>query len=203
MVTSGDLGSTLRHGNSVLPEVHYFQMRLFSILQENIRWPKMELSVLSQDIGVGKPCPVTKFHDWLVVTYWFRTTRFSNPGSNKTFLSSPKRPHLLCGPLSFLLNWYRKIFVGVNLSLCEINHSVPSSAEIKNKWSYNPTRPYMYSWRVYKEIFNFSVSQAAVCIAVSVCSYLAYILSQLLRIKQRTKMLMMFIGVLTRAFSWQ
>jgi len=35
---------------------------------------------------------------------------------------------------------------GVKRPECKVNHSPPSSAQVKNAWSYTSTPP-MYSWR--------------------------------------------------------
>jgi hypothetical protein len=66
-----------------------------------------------------------------LATGW--TVRGSNPGRGKIFFSSPKRPDGLWGPPSLLFNGYRGFFPGVKRPGRQINHSPPSSAEIKNE----------------------------------------------------------------------
>jgi hypothetical protein len=57
-------------------------------------------------------------------------------------MCSPKRPDWLLGPPSFLLNVYRGSVPGVQHPEHEVKHSLPSSVEVKNKWSYVST-PYV------------------------------------------------------------
>jgi hypothetical protein len=52
-----------------------------------------------------------------------------------------KYPHKLCAPPSPLFSRYRFPFAGVRLPGYEGNHSPPSSAEVKNVWSYTSTPP--------------------------------------------------------------
>jgi hypothetical protein len=54
----------------------------------------------------------------------------------RDFFSFPKRPDRLWGPPSLLFNGYRGTFPEVKWPEREVNHSSPSSAEIKNEWSY-------------------------------------------------------------------
>jgi hypothetical protein len=68
-----------------------------------------------------------------------RTVRGSNPGRDKIFFSSPKRPDRLWGPPSLLLNWCRSYFSEVKQPERKVNHSTPSSAEVKNEWNYTFT----------------------------------------------------------------
>jgi hypothetical protein len=68
-----------------------------------------------------------------------RTVRGSNPGRNKTLFSSPKRPERLWGTLSLLLKWCRSYFPEVKQPERKVDHSPPSSAEVKNEWSYTFT----------------------------------------------------------------
>ena len=79
--------------------------------------------------------------------------RGSNP-SRSTRFYSPKRPDRLWGPPSLLLNGYRVSFPRVKWPLREVNHSPPSSAEVKNKWSYTSTPPICIHG-VDRENFNF------------------------------------------------
>ena len=65
----------------------------------------------------------------------------SNPGRDKRFFSSPKRPNQLLGPISFLVDGYLCSFQRVKLAEREAAHSPASSAEVKNDWSYTSTPP--------------------------------------------------------------
>ena len=60
------------------------------------------------------------------------TVRGSNPGRGKRFLSSPKSSDLLWGTLSLLFKEYLGPFPGVRQVEREVDHSSPSSAEVKN-----------------------------------------------------------------------
>jgi hypothetical protein len=44
-----------------------------------------------------------------------------------------------CNPQNLLVNWYRDFVQVVKRPGCEVNHSPPSSAEVKNGWSYTST----------------------------------------------------------------
>jgi hypothetical protein len=54
------------------------------------------------------------------------------PGGIICFFSFPKCSDIFWCPLSLLLNWYLGSFQGVKWSQCEVDHSPPSSAKIKN-----------------------------------------------------------------------
>ena len=60
---------------------------------------------------------------------------------SKGFFSSPKRPDQLWGPPRLIFNWYRRSFPGVRRQGRDVDYSLPSSAEVKNKWSYKSTSP--------------------------------------------------------------
>jgi hypothetical protein len=60
----------------------------------------------------------------------------SNSCRGKKFFSFPKRPFRLWSPPIFLFNWYRVSFPGIEWSGCGVDHSLPSSAEVKNEWSH-------------------------------------------------------------------
>jgi hypothetical protein len=64
-----------------------------------------------------------------------------DPGRGKRFVCSPKRADRLLGPLSLLLNGYRGSVPRVKWPGSEVYHSLPSSAEVKNEWSYTSTPP--------------------------------------------------------------
>jgi hypothetical protein len=66
-------------------------------------------------------------------------------GRDKGFFSSPKLAHWLRGPCSFLFNGYQGAFLPeVKWLVIEANHSSPSTAEVKNAWSYTSTPPYAF-----------------------------------------------------------
>jgi len=64
-------------------------------------------------------------------------------------------PHHLWGPHSLLFNGYWGSFLGVKQSGCKVNHSPPSSAEVKNEWSYTSARPRCRHGVVDREICTF------------------------------------------------
>jgi len=69
----------------------------------------------------------------------YGTSGGSNPARGKTFFSSQKRHGRLWGPPSLLLNAYRGYFSWE--SGRGVKWLPPSSAEIKNEWSYTSTPP--------------------------------------------------------------
>jgi len=78
--------------------------------------------------------------DSSVVTGWM--IGGSRPGRGWEFFSSPPRPYRLWGLSSLLSNGYQGLFpCGVKRQGHEANHSLPSSAEVKNAWSYTFTPP--------------------------------------------------------------
>jgi hypothetical protein len=60
-----------------------------------------------------------------------RVYRVQFPGGGWEFFSSPLRPERLWGPASLLSNVYQGSFPGVKRSVREADHSLPSSAEVK------------------------------------------------------------------------
>jgi len=77
-----------------------------------------------------------------------------NSCQSKRFFSSPEYPDQLWGPFSLLFNGYLGSLPEVKRPECEINHSSPSSAEVKNKWCYTSTSPICLQG-VYRENFTF------------------------------------------------
>jgi hypothetical protein len=64
------------------------------------------------------------------------------PGGDWEFFSSPPRPERFWSPPSLLSNGYREALpLGAKGPRREANHSPPSSAEVKNAWSYTSTPP--------------------------------------------------------------
>jgi len=77
----------------------------------------------------------------------------SNFGNDSRFVSSPKRPYRLWGPHTNQLNLYQRSFRVLKRSERDGDHSPPSSAEVKNEWSYTSTSPIIFmTWRV-KSLF--------------------------------------------------
>jgi hypothetical protein len=64
-----------------------------------------------------------------------------NPQGGKKVLSSPKHPDQVWGPPSILFNRYMGFFLDVKQLGCQINHSSPASAEVKNEGSYTSDAP--------------------------------------------------------------
>ena len=62
--------------------------------------------------------------------------RVSNPGRDKRFLTSPKRPDRLWGPHSFLSDRFPGYFPGVKWPELAVYHPPLSGAEDYNRWSY-------------------------------------------------------------------
>jgi hypothetical protein len=91
------------------------------------------------------------------------TVRRSNTGRANRFFSSPKRSHRHWGPPNLLFNGYHYCFPGVKRLEREVGHSHPSSAQVKNEWSYISASPlYLHSvdrdnffTHAYVRIFSF------------------------------------------------
>jgi hypothetical protein len=66
------------------------------------------------------------------------TIEGSIPSRIKRSFSSPKHPDQLWIPPSLLLNDYLGSFLEVKQPGHEMDHSPPTSAEIKNEWDYIP-----------------------------------------------------------------
>ena len=62
-------------------------------------------------------------------------TYVSNLGWGKRFLSTVKHPDLLWGLPTLLFDGYWGFFQGIKWPGHEIDHSPPSSAEVKDEWS--------------------------------------------------------------------
>jgi hypothetical protein len=72
--------------------------------------------------------------DWIV---WG-----SNSGRGKRFFLLQNRPDLLWGPPR-----YWDSFLRIERPRLDVDCLPPRSTDLKNKWSYTPTPPYMRSWR--------------------------------------------------------
>jgi hypothetical protein len=70
--------------------------------------------------------------------------RGSIPGRGWEFFSSPPRPDRFWGSPSLLSNWYRDLTSGVKRPGREADHSSPSSAKVKNAWSYTSIPPCVF-----------------------------------------------------------
>ena len=90
---------------------------------------------------------------YTVLVYYIQTmwkcrrprNRGSIPSRSKKFFSYPKLPDRLRGPFSLIFKGYYEQFLrGVKRPGREAEHSPPSSAEIKNEWSYTPTASYAF-----------------------------------------------------------
>jgi hypothetical protein len=67
----------------------------------------------------------------------------SNPGSGWEFFSSPPRQEWLWGPTQPPIQWVPgALSLGVKRPGREADHPPPSSAEVKNEWSYTSTPQY-------------------------------------------------------------
>ena len=68
---------------------------------------------------------------------WFRVLILVEA---RDFFSSPPMSRQAVGQ-SLLFGRYWVSFLGVKHPGCEVNHSSPSSAKVKNEWSYTPAEP--------------------------------------------------------------
>ena len=65
----------------------------------------------------------------------------SNPGRDKNLFSSPRRLDRVSGPLNLTLCGYWGSFPESERPDCEMNHSLPSSADVKNHWKRTSVSP--------------------------------------------------------------
>jgi hypothetical protein len=98
-------------------------------------------------------CIIRRNQDSSVVqrgaTCWM--IRGSSAGRGWEFFSSTPPPDRHWGPLSLQSNGYKESFLGVKRPGRETDHSSPSSAEVKNAWSYTSTPPIRLHCVVLKE----------------------------------------------------
>jgi len=90
-----------------------------------------------------RPSQRSRYRDYATVS----TFRGSNSGRGRNFLSSPKRPYRLWYPLSIPLNGYWCSFPGLKRSGRDVDHSAPSSADVKNEWTF--TSPPLHAFMVW------------------------------------------------------
>jgi hypothetical protein len=64
-----------------------------------------------------------------------------NPGRGKRFSVLQNFPDQLWGPPKLQFNGYQGSFLGVKWPGCEVDHSPPSSAEVKNECNYTSAPP--------------------------------------------------------------
>jgi len=69
--------------------------------------------------------------------------RGSNFSRKKGFRLLQNRPDRIWSIYRFILNGYRRSFQWVKRPGHDVNHSTPSSAKVKNEWSYNSASPPM------------------------------------------------------------
>jgi hypothetical protein len=77
-----------------------------------------------------------------------------NPGRGKLFFSSPKTSRPALWPTQCLNQWVARVLPRGKASGREVNHSSPSSAEVKNKWIYTSSHS-VYLHGVDRENFTF------------------------------------------------
>ena len=93
------------------------------------------------------------FWYWIFCIFGVAIRDFESVHRQQTFLFS-QRPDQLWGPPTLILNGYWGSFLGIKRPGCEINHSLRSSAEVKNKWIRTFADPICHH-EVYRDKFNF------------------------------------------------
>jgi len=68
-----------------------------------------------------------------------------NPSRGNSFFSFPKHPHHLWGPPSLLYRQTPGVFPWVKCPGHEVDHSVPSTAEVKNQHSHASSPLYAFT----------------------------------------------------------
>jgi len=68
----------------------------------------------------------------------------SNLNRDKILFSFPKFPDLPCYPLCLQFRGFTGSYLGLNQQGPKLNHSSPSSAEVKNEWSYTAILLYVF-----------------------------------------------------------
>ena len=82
------------------------------------------------------------------------TVQDLNPTRDKGFSSTQKCPDQLYSPPQFLFNWYWGPFTRVKQMGHDVNHSPPSTADVKHEWSYIFI-PLIRFHGVYRDNFTF------------------------------------------------
>ena len=81
----------------------------------------------------------------------------SNPGKNNGFFSLLKHPGRLWGRRNLVFSEYEGVFSGLKRPGHDVNHLLPSSAEINNGYSYTSTL-LLSLHGVYRETFTFAIN---------------------------------------------
>jgi hypothetical protein len=82
----------------------------------------------------------------VVISWWAyaTSTMSSSPGRGKFFLYS-KTTRLVLGPSQPPIQWVPgALSPGVERPVLEVDHSTPTSAEVKNTWFYTSSPPYVF-----------------------------------------------------------
>jgi hypothetical protein len=74
------------------------------------------------------------------------TVRDSKPRRGKRHSSFPKRPDRLWSPPSFQFKGYRHSFLRLSRPGREVRNSSPTTAEVRNEWSYTSSPPVAYAF---------------------------------------------------------
>jgi len=82
-------------------------------------------------------------------------THVQIPVGERAFLFSTKHG-LALGPTQLPNQWVLDSFAGVKCPQCEVKCSLPSSDEVKNKWSYTSTPP-LYLHGLEREKLHFCI----------------------------------------------
>ena len=91
--------------------------------------------------------------DWSLILFATWMIQGSNPGRENTFFSPLRHTEWLWSALSLRLNGHRGSFLWVTWLGCELDHSPPSSAEVKNERKYISSPP-IWSHGVDRENFK-------------------------------------------------
>jgi hypothetical protein len=78
-----------------------------------------------------------------------------NPGKGKIYFSSPNCLDWLWSPPSHLFNRHGSSFMWVKRLGCDVNHSPPCSAKVKDELSYSCTPSVCHQWAD-RENFTFT-----------------------------------------------